>query len=98
MSSLRRQLRVTMPDGVVFDVFTKPFDFDLEASTAKKHGWPTRDENPVGALIFLAWAAARRAGEIPATERYETFREAVEDVEGIADEDVDPTPPVAGAG
>jgi hypothetical protein len=97
MTGIRQHLRVTGV-GEPFEVFTKPFDYDLHALTAKKHGWPDAGENPVGYLLFLAWSAARRTGAIDATLTFERFKEQVEDLAELDDEDVDPTPPAAGAG
>lgn len=97
LESVRQHFRVTLPDET-FNVWTKPFDYDLQGITAKKHGWPAPDDNPVGYLLFLAWSAARRESRIPATLTYETFKELVEDLEELAPETVDPTPPAPGAG
>jgi hypothetical protein len=97
MKGVRQHLRVT-GIGDPIEVWTKPFDYDLYGLTAKKHGWPTVQENPVGYLLFLAWSAARRGGQIEATLTFEKFKEAVEDLAELEDEPVDPTQPAAGAG
>jgi len=97
LNTVRQHLRVTMPDGK-FDVWTKPFDYDLQGLTAKKHAWPPPSDNPVGYLLFLAWSAARRTGQIDATLSYERFKEAVEDLEQLDEEQVDPIQPDPGAG
>ena len=97
LQGIRQHLRVSLPDET-FNVWTKPFDYDLFAFTAKRHEWPDADENPVGYLLFLAWSAARRTGRIDAGERYEAFKERVEDLEELEPDPVDPTPPDPGAG
>ena len=97
LKGIRQHLRVTGV-GEPFEVWTKPFDYDLHALTAKKHGWPDAKENPVGYLVFLAWSAARRGGQIDATLTFEKFKEQVEDLEELEPEEVDPTDPAAGAG
>ena len=97
MKGIRQHLRVTGV-GAPFEVWTKPFDYDLQGLTAKKKGWPDAQENPVGYLLFLAWSAARRTGQIDQTLSYETFKEQVEDLEELEPEEVDPTQPAAGAG
>lgn len=97
LDTVRQHLRVTLPDGPI-DVWTKPFDMDLQAITAQKHGWPTGKENPVGYLLFLAWSAARRTGAIEATLTYEKFKELAEDLEELEPEHVDPTEPGPGPG
>jgi hypothetical protein len=98
MTGLRQHLRVTLEGVGPFDVWTKPFDYDLYGLTAKKHSWPDAQDNPVGYLLFLAWSAARRAGAIEATLSYEKFKEAVEDLEELEQEQVVPTVPAPGAG
>jgi hypothetical protein len=97
MSGVRQHLRVTTSEGK-FDVWTKPFDYDLHGLTAKKHGWPGPPDNPVGYLLFLAWSAGRRAGEIEPTLPFEKFKELVDDIEELEPEVVDPTEPAPGAG
>jgi len=97
MKGIRQHLRVTGA-GPTFDVWTKPFDYDLYGLTAKKHGWPDAKENPVGYLLFLAWSAARRTGSIDPGLRFEAFKEVVEDLEELEPETVDPTPPGPGVG
>lgn len=99
MKGLRQHLQVTM-DGATFEVWTRPVDYDLYGLTAKRHSWPTAQENPVGYLLFLAWSAARRdgAGAIEKSLTYEKFKERVEDLAELESEDVDPTLPAAGAG
>jgi hypothetical protein len=97
MTGIRQHLRITL-DGADTEVWTKPYDYDLYGLTAKKHGWATAQENPVGYLLFLAWSAARRAGAIEATLPYERFKEQVDDLAELGDDPVDPTPPAPGAG
>jgi hypothetical protein len=98
LKSLRQHLRVTR-GGDTFDVWTWPIDHDVQAFTWRRHpDWPSREDNPVGFLLFLAWAAARRAGDIPPDLKYETFKGEVEDIEELEAPAVDPTEPVPGAG
>jgi len=97
LRGIRQHLRVTGA-GEPFEVWTKPFDYDLYGITARKHDWPDHAANPVGYLLFLAWSAARRTGAIDPTLSFERFKEVVEDLEELDDEPVDPTPPVPGGG
>ena len=100
MKGLTQQLRVTLgDDDGEFDVWTWPIDYDVQAFTYKRHPeWPTREENPVGFLLFLSWAAGRRAGLIEMSEKYETYKARVRNVEDLGQEDVNPTEPAPGAG
>jgi len=98
LKTLRQHLRVTR-EGQTLDAWTRPIDLDVLAFTWKKHpDWPTREENPVGFLLFLSWAALRRAGDIPMDLKYETYKTEVEDIEELEPEQVVPTGPAAGAG
>jgi hypothetical protein len=97
LRGIRQNLRVEL-EGRTFEVATRPFDYDLYGLTAKKHGWPAPAENPVGYLLFLAWSAARRTGEIDATLSFERFKEQVEDLAELEDEQVGPTLPDPGGG
>jgi hypothetical protein len=98
MTGIRQHLKVTLEGSGPFEVWTKPFDYDLYGLTAKKHAWPDAQENPVGYLLFLSWSAARRTGQIETSLSYERYKEAVEDLEELEDEPVDPTAPAPGAG
>ena len=97
LKGIRQHLRVTLPDET-FDVWTKPFDYDLYGFTAKRHEWPDADENPVGYLLFLAWSAARRGGLITVDQKFEAFKALVDNLEELEPEEVDPTDPAPGAG
>jgi hypothetical protein len=71
----------------------------LQAQTWKRHTeWPTRDEDPVTVLMFMAWAAARRSGLIEATLKFEAFVDDALDLQQLGTERVDPTRPAPGAG
>ena len=95
LKGIRQHLRITLPDRE-FEVWTKPFDYDLHGIQAKKHDWSGPDENPVGYLLFLSWSAARRSGEIDATLGYESYKALVENLEELEEPPVDPTQPAAG--
>lgn len=98
LKTLRQHLRVTRA-GETLDVWTRPIDLDVLAFTWKRHpDWPSREENPVGFLLFLSWAALRREGTIAMDVKYETYKTEVEDIEELEPEPVGPTLPAAGAG
>ena len=98
LKSLRQHLQVTR-DGATYDVWTRPIDLDVVGFTYKRHpDWPSREDNPVGYLLLLAWVASRRIGAIPMDLKYETFKVECDDVEELEPEQVDPTAPAPGAG
>ena len=98
LRTLRQHLRVTR-GGETTDVWTRPIDLDVLAFTWKRHpDWPSREDNPVGFLLFLSWAALRRDGGIPMDLKYEQYKTEVEDIEELEPEQVDPTGPAPGAG
>lgn len=92
----RQQLGVTLADGSSWTVWTAPLDDDLRAATARKHSWPSPQDNPVGYLAFLAWSAGRRHGLHTLT--WESFLNDVTELEVVEEETVPPTPPEAGDG
>lgn len=99
LKTVRQHLRVPMRDGTTLDVWTSPVEYRLQAMTWKRHpDWPTREEDPVTFLMFMAWAAARRSGEIEMGVKFEAFVEGADDVQELEPEPVDPTQPAAGAG
>ena len=98
-AGVRQRLHIERDDEPSFDVTVWAIDHDVLAFTYKRHAdWPTREENPVGFLLLLAWVAARRAGEIPGDLKYETFKATVVDVLELEVEPVNPTRPAPGAG
>lgn len=99
LNTVRQHLRVPMSDGTEVEVWTAPVDYRVQASTWKRHPeWPTREDDPVSTLMFMAWAAARRTGAIPADMRFEAFMGAATDLQELEGERVDPTQPAAGGG
>jgi hypothetical protein len=98
LKTVRQHLRLTR-DGQHLDVWTRPIDQDVLAFTYKRHPeWPSREDNPVGFLLFLSWAALRREGAIPMDLKYEVYKTEVEDIEELEPQEVGPTQPAAGAG
>lgn len=97
LTTSREHFRVTTADRT-WDVWTRPFDYSLQARTAKQHDWLTREEDPFGYLLFLTWAASRHSGEIDMGMKFEAYRELVDDIAKLEPEDVVPTEPAPGAG
>lgn len=99
LKTVRQHLRVPMREGDAVEVWTSPAEYRVQALTWKRHPeWPTREEDPVTFLMFMAWAAARRSHAIPIDLKFEAFLDAAEDVQELEPEAVDPTQPAAGAG
>jgi hypothetical protein len=99
LDTVRQHLRVPMHDGTSIEAWTSPAEYRVQALTWKRHPeWPTREEDPVTFLMFMAWAAARRAGDIAMDLKFEAFVAAAADVQELAGEAVDPTGPAPGAG
>jgi hypothetical protein len=97
LTTSREHFRVTTPDDA-WEVWTRPFDYSLQARTAKQHSWLTREEDPFGYLLFITWAASRHSGDIEMTVKFEAYRELVDDIEKLEPEKVGPTEPDPGAG
>lgn len=99
LKTVRQHLRVPMHEGDAVEVWTSPAEYRVQALTWKRHpDWPTREEDPVTFLMFMAWAAARRAGAIEMSLTFEAFLAAAADVQELEAEQVDPTQPAPGAG
>lgn len=82
-------VRVTRKDGSQLELQTANPDLVLWDMTRNKHKWPKFDEAPFLWLTFLAWACARRTGEIEQTLTWETWLAETLDVSAIDDEDSD---------
>lgn len=90
----------------VIEVQTLTPDLILWDMTYLKHRWPSFKDAPIKWLTFIAWAACRREGRIPADLSPEAWEASALDVSVIdddeADEDAegatDPTPPGLGPG
>jgi len=99
LDTVRQHFRVIPFEGEPFEVWTAVPDYRVQAFTWKRHPeWPTREEDPVGNIAFMAWAAARRSGEIAMDVKFEAFVEATADVQELEPEKVVPTGPAPGAG
>ena len=99
LKTVRQHLRIPMHTGDTLEVWTSPIDYRVQAMTWKRHPeWPTREEDPVTFLMFMAWAAARRTQAIPLDQKFEAFLADAADIEELEGEQVDPTQPAAGAG
>jgi hypothetical protein len=72
-------------------VQTRNPDLCLWDRTRAKHKWPKLDEAPFVWLTFLAWAALRRTGGIPADLTYEKFEASTLDVSAESDDDENET-------
>lgn len=97
LRTVRQHLRFHL-DGTWHDVHTRPVHYDLFARTRARHSWPDAQDNPVGFLVFVAWAAARDESKIPADLGFEKFRDTIGDIAELPGEPLDPTPPDPGAG
>lgn len=71
------------------EVQTDNRDAILWDKTRIRHKWGRQDEQPYIWLTFLAWAAARRTGAIPADLKYEVWETQVIDLDAQTDEDDD---------
>jgi hypothetical protein len=98
MSALsRKNFRVELADGTVFDVQSVNADQLSYEDTRPRRKWPMITEGGIQRWhTFLAWSAARRAGSY--TEPFEKFADDAVDVEctdedEVAGEPVDPTLP-----
>ena len=96
-SVVRKHLIVSFADREDVEVFTNVVDHRLFPVTAKRHGWPSQSEDPVGYISFVAWSAARRTGQI-AGLTYEAWEQSVVDVVVLEEEVVVPTEPEPGTG
>lgn len=67
------RLVVTTVDGGSFEVQTLNPDLIRFDMTRAKHGWPDAQTAPFLWLTFIAWAALKREGAIPAELTWETF-------------------------
>jgi hypothetical protein len=99
LTTTRQLLRVWL-DGMddPVDLITRPVDHQLFASTRARHGWPSTADDPMGYLMFLAWAAARRTGSIPTDLTWEKFTPAVVDIAELPLDPLGPTLPGPGPG
>jgi hypothetical protein len=97
-ASSRFQLRVTLASKPEpYELTTRLMDhhmFDVERSKRK---WPSPGESVMTWLGFLAYAASRRAGKIPASTTWEDFLADCDEVVNLTDDDegegvADPTP------
>lgn len=98
MSALsRKNFRVELDDGTVFDVQSVNADQLAYEDTRMRRKWPMITEGGIQRWhTFLAWSAARRAALY--TEPFERFTEDAVDVESTDEDEtggepVDPTPP-----
>lgn len=100
------RLRITLDGREPFVVGTRLVDHNLWDITRARHKWAPATDGPVTWMGFLAWAAAKRTGEIDGMT-WETFLnecEAVENADNDDDDDgevgatVDPIRPVPGRG
>lgn len=81
------RLRVATADGSTFEVQTLNPDLIRFDMTRARHGWPDAQGAPFVWLTFIAWAALKREGQIPADLTWETFSEVVcIDVQTVDDE------------
>jgi len=97
LTTSRERYRVTTSERT-WDVWTRPFDYSLQARTAKQHDWLSREDDPFGYLLFITWAASRHSGDIDMSLKFEVYRESVDDIAKLDDEEVGPTEPAPGAG
>lgn len=100
MSAGQLDLRVALDEHDEYVVTTRLSDHNLWDITRSKHKWPTPADAPMTWLGFLAWAASRRSGSIPASMTWEAFLAACEGVENVTEDqtDADPTQTVPGPG
>jgi hypothetical protein len=66
-------VRVTLDDGRVLTVQVRNTEYLRWDRTAAKHGWPRMQQAPFLWITFVAWAALRREGRIPADWTWEAF-------------------------
>jgi hypothetical protein len=104
-SNARLVLSVELDDTEPYQVETRLIDHNTWDTTRAKHNWPQAGDAPITWLGFVAWAASRRSGKIPADYTWETFLRNCVGVEKVNDEDEDadseedaPTPIRAVAG
>lgn len=93
LKTVRQRLRVQLDELGAIEVTTRPFDYNLWAQTSRRHDWPSAEQDPITFLTFLAWSAARRAGQIPPDLKWEKFLADVADVTELEVQEVDPTQP-----
>jgi hypothetical protein len=75
-------------DGVdPLEIQTDNRDLLAWESTRVRHKWPKFDEAPFRWMTFLAWSAARRAGELDPATTYEKWEAAVLSVRDLGSED-----------
>lgn len=81
-------------DGVEHEIQTIQADMLRYELTALRQKWPTLASDAPAMVVmtsFLAWAAGKRLGLLPADLTWEAFSERVEDVDVLDVEPVDPT-------
>lgn len=98
MASLsRQQFRITMTDGVSYEVMTNNSDQIAYEQTRARRKWPQITEGGVVTWwTFIAWRASSREKLTEAS--YEAWSDLVADIDNITPEDddgADPTPPIA---
>jgi len=79
-------LRVKLDEREPFVVATRIIDHNLWDITRARHKWPTAQEASITWMGFIAWAAAKRTGEIDGMT-WEQFLAACESVENADDDD-----------
>jgi hypothetical protein len=98
VSASQLEIRVALDDQDEYVVTTRLSDHNLWDVTRAKHKWPTPGDAPLTWLGFLAWAASRRAGKIPASLTWEQFLAACEGVENITEDETTADPTIPGPG
>lgn len=76
-------IRVTLTDGTEYEVQTINADmvmFDLER--AKRH-WPALTDAPILWITYLAFAALRRDGTIPASVLFDSWVTTTEQIKNL---------------
>lgn len=69
-------------DGRLFTVRVTNRERILWERTARKHEWGEATDSPHEALTFMAWSAARRAGDPAGSYTFQQFVDQVVEVKG----------------
>ena len=95
---LQQTLRVTVPDGDVFDVAVDARDFMAYDVARARRNWPPGSEAGFLLMQYLAWSAMRRAEHPAAGAHFDVDNPPFADLEELDGHKPDPTRPAPGPG